>query len=73
VKKLIPGLIEQIKGEIIKESSIMSSKIHDTKEELIEEKEAPIVHNNVACDECNQENIQGIRYKCVVCANFDLC
>jgi hypothetical protein len=31
------------------------------------------VHTSVTCDICFAVNIQGKRYKCLVCSNFDLC
>jgi len=31
------------------------------------------IHNGVRCDGCGISPIQGIRYKCSVCPNFDLC
>jgi len=31
------------------------------------------VHNEVFCDICKKTNIQGIRYKCLFCKNFDMC
>jgi len=31
------------------------------------------VHNHVVCDECGTNPITGIRYKCAVRENFDLC
>jgi hypothetical protein len=35
--------------------------------------EAPVVHQLVECDGCGQAPIQGVRYKCSVCKNFDFC
>jgi len=30
-------------------------------------------HNGVRCDECDEDPIRGIRWKCVVCHDYDLC
>lgn len=34
---------------------------------------AAVVHAGVACDCCGVKPIVGVRYKCVICANYDLC
>ena len=31
------------------------------------------VHYNVACDDCGMNPIEGARFKCTTCPNFDLC
>lgn len=37
-------------------------------------KEAPkVVHKGYTCDGCQMHDIAGIRYKCSVCNNYDLC
>ena len=40
-----------------------------------EEKEAnkEIIHNGIKCNICGDENIEGIRYLCGICDNFNLC
>jgi hypothetical protein len=30
-------------------------------------------HMHVCCDGCGKQNIQGVRYKCGTCADFDFC
>lgn len=53
----------------------------DTKECTDEEKEEQenkeeteeIVHNGIKCSICGEENIEGIRYLCGICDNFNLC
>lgn len=42
----------------------MSSKIKGASE---------TVHQTVTCDICKTEAIEGNRYKCAVCENFDIC
>ena len=32
-----------------------------------------IIHNGTDCDGCDCKNIKGIRYKCLVCGDFDYC
>jgi hypothetical protein len=32
-----------------------------------------VLHNHVACDNCCVEPIMGVRHKCLVCPNYDLC
>lgn len=32
-----------------------------------------IIHLGIKCNKCNTENIQGIRYKCINCENYNLC
>jgi hypothetical protein len=38
-----------------------------------EKKEEPVIHDFVVCDGCGASPITGIRYKCTICSNFDLC
>jgi len=32
-----------------------------------------VLHQGVTCDGCQMSPIQGIRYKCIECFNFDIC
>jgi len=35
--------------------------------------DGPAIHRRVTCDGCGQKPLVGIRYKCTVCNDFDLC
>ena len=36
-------------------------------------KQSEITHYGIKCDNCEKENIKGIRYKCMNCENYNLC
>lgn len=79
----MPDIISKIKEEVITESKIREpKKIQEQVKPTIiaqdkpiekEEISTEIVHSRVTCDECGTNPIVGIRYKCVVCPDFDLC
>lgn len=49
--------------------------VHTTSHALLKIKEPPRadIHFGVTCDGCSVSPIQGTRYKCTVCPNYDLC
>ena len=42
-------------------------------ESTVEDKKPKVTHKYIICDGCGQKDITGIRYKCAVCNDFDLC
>lgn len=38
-----------------------------------EHRPAFVIHNDIACDECGTKPIQGARWNCISCPNYDLC
>lgn len=71
----MPGLISKIKEEVMSESKIVESRIKEEPKVIEEKKEnsSQVIHAHVTCDECGTSPIVGIRYKCVVCPDFDVC
>lgn len=81
----MPEIISKIKEQVITESKIKEpTKVEEIKTETkkveepakkIEEPQvnAEVVHAHVTCDECHASPIVGVRYKCVVCPDFDVC
>ena len=77
IAKMMPQLISKIKEEVMTESKIIESRIKEEPKVVEEKKEnsnsSQVIHAHVTCDECGTSPIVGIRYKCVVCPDFDVC
>jgi hypothetical protein len=50
----------------------MLNEIKSTKEICLNQHTNQPVHS-VTCDHCKKTNFSGIRYKCLICKDFDLC
>jgi len=35
--------------------------------------EEKVIHKYIICDGCEKKGIEGVRYKCAVCHDFDFC
>lgn len=55
-----------VKLNEVKQDNKKEEKENEKKEELI-------IHCRVKCDGCKKFPIEGIRYKCTICKNFDYC
>lgn len=68
ISKLLPELISKVKEEVTQESRIRESQLKESRQEG-----SQVIHHHYICDGCEKGPIVGIRYKCAVCPNFDLC
>jgi hypothetical protein len=75
MKELEDKLVEELYSNL--QTEISKSKIKDNfciiKEEDNNINSSKMIHRGICCNRCGKENIQGIRYKCVQCMNFNLC
>lgn len=84
----MPEIISKVKSEITEELSERSRISSKNQPNIVEEpiyfkasqekaeerpKNDKVVHSGVTCDSCLRKNIEGARYKCSVCSNFDFC
>lgn len=64
---------DQVKKQI---AEFWRTNAHDMLIQHIEQKNAAqkeVLHEGFACDICSMLPIKGIRYKCTVCADYDIC
>ena len=59
---------ESIRSLVKSKLKILESKIYNE----IKNNDQPI-HNGIKCNVCGTNNIRGIRYKCSICDNYNLC
>ena len=73
---------DKLKNDLINETSkqlseiVMESKLNDIEKEKDEEIRTPSsveMHTGISCSGCGANTIEGIRYKCVYCSDFDYC
>jgi len=65
----MPGPVYKLKVVVKNEEKNRNSGNYP--KETTEEKN--LIHHGVTCDSCEKTPIDGYRYKCVVCDDFDLC
>ena len=63
--KLVEQLYASIQDEMLKDN-----KINCDIDNNIDKK---YIHKGIICNKCGEQNINGIRYKCVQCPDFNLC
>ena len=75
MKELEDKLVEELYSNL--QTEISKSKIKDNfciiKEEENGISSSKMIHRGICCNRCGKQNIQGIRYKCVQCMNYNLC
>jgi len=65
----MPGPVYKLK--VVVKNEEKSTNSGNYQKETTEEKN--LIHHGVTCDSCEKTPIEGYRYKCVVCDDFDLC
>jgi len=58
---------------LVPDAGQVDAEMHQALSSLLEANPAPVVHSHIACDGCQMFPLVGTRFKCMVCADFDLC
>ncbi|CAG2253190.1 MIB [Mytilus edulis] len=56
-----------------KSESFHTDKFNQYKLLLFDNAQADVEHEDFTCDGCRQDPLYGIRWKCLTCADYDLC
>jgi hypothetical protein len=71
--KLVEELYNNLQNEITKSKLNNNNAPKIIEEEKLEICKVKTVHEGIYCNKCGKNNIEGVRYKCAQCANFNLC
>lgn len=69
-KNLIKHFLKEYESLI---QRILTEKIQENEKKLYLIQNCENIHLGISCKACNINPLKGIRYKCSVCPNFDLC
>lgn len=64
IREMIPAIAEQVASFL---------KGGPKQDQAFPREPSAVIHQNVCCDNCRAVHIQGIRYKCATCPDYDLC
>ena len=74
IKNIIDTNVNNIKNDILNSIIVESSSKKDNKSIKSQKNSKDnIIHIGIQCNNCGELPIQGIRYKCVECDNYNLC
>ena len=74
------NILQKQVNELMESNSKILTMLHEIKmidSDILKEFKTntynEVVHTGIHCDNCLVENIKGIRYKCLLCADIDFC
>lgn len=75
IKELVRNKMKDLEDNIVQDiyKSIKTQMNLNEEKYNIELNQNELIHKDIKCNQCNEENIKGIRYKCLQCQNFNLC
>ena len=76
IKELVKKKMKDLENNIVQDiyRTIKSQlELQGEKNNTFDLNQDELIHKGIKCNECNIEDIKGIRYKCLQCQNYNLC
>ena len=73
VRNKMKDLEDNIVQDIYKSIKTQMNLNEEKNNNIIDLNQNELIHHNIKCNKCNEDNIKGIRYKCLQCKSFNLC